>query len=52
MEIDTHVTGLFAIDTWTRLMGEAGFAVELRPLPPNEGGYGSWLFIGVAGGCR
>ena len=52
VEIDTHVTGLFAIDTWTRLMGEAGFAVELRPLPPNEGGYGSWLFIGVVGGCR
>ena len=50
VEIDTHVTGLFAINTWTRLMEEAGFSVELRPLPPNEGGYGSWLFIGVAGG--
>ena len=31
-------------------MEEAGFSVGLRPLPPNEGGYGSWLFIGVAGG--
>ena len=50
VEVDTHVTGLFAINTWTRLMEKAGFAVELRPLPPNEGGYGSWLFIGVAGG--
>ena len=49
VEIDTHVTGLFSINTWTRLMEEAGFSVELRPLPPNEGGYGSWLFIGVAG---
>ena len=48
VEVDTHITGLFAINTWTRLMEEAGFAVELRPLPPNEGGYGSWLFIGVA----
>lgn len=50
VEVDTHVTGLFAINTWTRLMEEAGFSIELRPLPPNEGGYGSWLFIGVAGG--
>ena len=49
VEIDTHVTGLFAINTWTRLMEDAGFSVELRPLPPNEGGYGSWLFIGVLG---
>lgn len=49
VEVDTHITGLFAIHTWTRLMEEAGFAVELRPLPPNEGGYGSWLFIGAVG---
>jgi len=50
VEVDTHVTGLFPINTWTSLMEEAGFSVELRPLPPNEGGYGSWLFMGVAGG--
>ena len=31
-------------------MAEAGFSLELRPSPPNEGGYGSWLFIGVAEG--
>lgn len=49
VEVDTHITGLFAINIWTSLMEDAGFAVELRPLPPNEGGYGSWLFIGVAG---
>ncbi|MCH8988862.1 MAG: class I SAM-dependent methyltransferase [Chloroflexi bacterium] len=49
VEVDTHLTGLFAINTWTSLMEGAGFSVELRPLPPNEGGYGSWLFIGVAG---
>ena len=29
-------------------MEGAGFSVELRSLPPNEGGYGSRLFIGVA----
>ena len=51
IEVDTHITGLFAINTWTGLMEEAGFSAELRPLPPNEGGYGSWLFIGVAGGA-
>ena len=50
VEVDTHVTGLFATHTWTRLMEEVGFSVELRPLPPNEGGYGSRLFIGVAWG--
>jgi SAM-dependent methyltransferase len=47
VEIDTHITGLFPIQTWSDLMGQAGFAVEVRALPPNEGGYGSWLFIGV-----
>ena len=50
VEVDTHITGLFPINTWTGLMEEAGFSVELRPLPPNEGGYGSWLFVGVVDG--
>ena len=49
VEIDTHITGLFPIQTWSDLMGQAGFTVEVRTLPPNEGGYGSWLFIGVLG---
>ena len=49
VEVDTHITGLFPIQTWSGLMGQAGFTVEVRPLPPNEGGYGSWLFIGVLG---
>jgi SAM-dependent methyltransferase len=49
IEVDTHITGLFSLNTWTDLMGQAGFSVEVRPLPPNEGGYGSWLFIGLAG---
>ena len=47
VERDTHVTGLFPENTWVRLMEQAGFSVEMVPLPPNEGGYGSWLFIGV-----
>ena len=49
IEVDTHVTGLFPLNTWANLMGQAGFSVEVRALPPNEGGYGSWLFIGLAG---
>lgn len=49
VELDAHITGLFAINTWSKLMEDAGFSVEVRPLPPNEGGYGSWLFVGVAG---
>ena len=48
IEVDTHITGLFPVSTWSGLMGQAGFEVEVRALPPNEGGYGSWLFIGVA----
>ncbi len=49
VEVDTHITGLFSIQTWSDLMGQAGFRVEVRTLPPNEGSYGSWLFIGVMG---
>ena len=50
VERDTHVTGLFPATTWVRLMEQAGFSVETIPLPLNEGGYGSWLFIGVYSG--
>ncbi len=49
VERDTHITGLFPINTWTQLLEDAGFSVELRPLPPNEGGWGCWLFVGVLG---
>ena len=47
VEKDTHTTGLFPIATWTRLMGEAGFGVEVSRLPPNRGGYGGVLFTGL-----
>ena len=52
VEVDTHVTGLFPIYTWTSLIEDAGFIVEMRALLPNEGGYGSWLFVGVTGTTR
>lgn len=48
VEVDTHITGIFPTSTWSGLIEQAGFDVEVRSLPPNEGGYGSWLFIGVA----
>lgn len=47
VEKDTHTTGLFPITTWTRLMEETGFGVEVSRLPPNRGGYGGVLFSGV-----
>ena len=46
-EHDIHLTGLFPIATWTRLLRETGFAAEVLPLPGNEGGYGDYLFSGV-----
>ena len=52
VERDVHVTGLFPIGLWTSLLAEAGFEVELIPLPGQEG-FGEWLFSGVlpAGGA-
>lgn len=47
VEWDTHITGLFPISTWQRLMEEAGFRVETLWLPGNEGGYGGILFVGL-----
>ena len=47
VEKDTHITGLFLIATWTRLMEQNGFRVETTRLPPNRGGYGGVMFSGV-----
>ena len=49
VEQDTHVTGLFPMATWTRLLRQAGFQVETVELPENRGGYGNLLFVGVLG---
>lgn len=46
VETDVHATGLFSIDRWVSLMEEAGFEVEARPLPGQEG-FGEWLLCGV-----
>ena len=47
MEQDIHLNGLFPVETWARLLQGNGFAVETVDLPPNEGGYGGLLFVGV-----
>ena len=44
VERDIHVTGLFPISTWTRLFEEAGFSVEIIPLPGDGDGCGEHLF--------
>ncbi len=47
VEQDTHVSGLFPINTWQTLIRDAGFDVEMSRVPVNDGGYGGILFSGV-----
>jgi SAM-dependent methyltransferase len=47
IEQDRHVTGLFPLDTWLRLMSDAGFAVEEIRHPAYEGGYAGNILVGV-----
>ena len=47
VEQDLHLTGLFLIATWQTLMEEAGFEVEVVPLPGDGDGCGEHLFCGV-----
>ena len=47
VEQDTHLTGLFPMATWLRLLEDAGFQAETLKLPENQGGYGGLLFVGV-----
>ena len=47
VERDTHIMGLFPVNTWTTLMEEAGFEVETLRLPAQAGGYGAFLFVGT-----
>ena len=44
---DFHVTSLYPIATWERLMTEAGFRVEKRPYPVHEDGRDAYLLIGI-----
>jgi hypothetical protein len=47
IEQDRHVTGLFPLDTWLRLMRDAGFAVEEIRHPAYEGVYAGNILVGV-----
>jgi SAM-dependent methyltransferase len=47
VEQDRHLTGLFPLDTWLKLLGDAGFQVELLSFPAYDGGYGGRLLVGV-----
>ena len=49
VEQDLHLSGLFPIATWIDLMAEAGFGVEVIPLPGDGGGCGEHLFCAVLG---
>ena len=48
IEQDRHITGLFSLNTWLRLMEEAGFRVEVKRYPAYEAGYGGYLLVGTA----
>ena len=46
VEVDSHVTGLFPVATWERLLAEAGFEVERVEYPVSKDGRGMWLWLG------
>ena len=46
VERDKHISGIFPIAAWSRLLEEAGFQVERISLPGYQG-YGEHLFCGV-----
>ncbi len=48
MEPDHHTTGLFPVDTWQRLIEEAGFKVERLDYPVADGPISQYLWVGTA----
>ncbi len=47
IEQDRHVTGLFPLNTWLKLMTEAGFEVEKWPYPVADDGHEMYLLVGI-----
>ena len=47
IEQDLHITGLFPLNTWYRLMSEAGFEIQKRPYPVYDDGQEAYLLTGV-----
>ena len=50
VETDRHVTGLFPLATWHRLLAEAGFEVETRPYPVYDDGGEGYLLVATLKG--
>ena len=48
VEVDRHVTGLFSIGTWERLLMESGFEAERIDYPHSENGSEAYLWICTA----
>lgn len=48
MELDHHTTGLFPVDTWRRLIEEAGFSVERLNYPVADGPISQYLWVATA----
>ena len=48
IEQDLHITGLFGLKTWLRLMEEAGFEVETLPYDIHKDHPESYLLVGTA----
>jgi len=48
VEVDRHVTGLFSIGTWERLLIESGFQPERIDYPYSENGSEAYLWICTA----
>ena len=46
VEVDDHVTGLFPIAAWARLLAEAGFEADRVDYPVSEDGREMWLWVG------
>ena len=46
VEEDRHITGIFSLETWERLMAESGFDVEVRPYPVYADDGEGYLLLG------
>ena len=47
IEQDLHVTGLFSLGTWLKLLDDSGFEAETRPYPVHEDGRDDYLLVGT-----
>ena len=47
VEEDRHITGIFSIRTWLKLMEQTGFRAKRLPYPVHEDGRDGFLLVGV-----